>query len=324
MPRFDVPPDIRDLADTRATARRAHDWATADRIKAELERLGWRVIDAASLYDLERAVPPDVEDGGVIRYGAAASVPSRLEEPASGTASVVLVASDGAAAEAAASAAGQVRVESPGARVVIVANGLWPGGTPALAEPPEGVEVVWLAERLGHAAALNAGVRRAASSVVVLLDPGVVVTGDLAGALAAALDDATVAVAGPFGLASADLRRFDPAPMGDVDVVAVDGTAMAFRRADYVARGPLDEHFTLPASLDTWWSLVLRDQGEDDPDDAAPRRAVQAGGSVAGRRVEAAATDDGGATERFAKKAFYRVLKRFGTRRDLLLGSDGR
>jgi glycosyltransferase involved in cell wall biosynthesis len=324
MPRFDVPDDIRDLADQRSAARRARDWATADLIKAELERLGWRVIDAASLYDLERAVPPDVEDGGVIRYGAAASVPSRLDEPASGTATVVLVANDGAGAAAAADAAGRVHVESPGAQVIVVANGLWPGKTTALTAPPDGVEVVWLAERLGHAAALNAGIRRASSSVVVLLDPGVVVTGDLAGTLVAALDDATVAVAGPFGLASDDLRRFDPAPAHASDVVAVDGTAMAFRRADYVARGPLDEHFTIPASLDAWWSLVLRDQGEDDPDDAVPRRAVQAGATLAGRPVEAAAANDGGATERLAKRAFYRVLKRFGTRRDLLVGGEAR
>mgnify|MGYP003347386337 CR=1 FL=1 len=37
--------------------------------------------------------------------------------------------------------------------------------------------------------------------------------------------------------------------------VAVSGLALAFRRADYTDRGPLDEHFALDAYLDAWWSL---------------------------------------------------------------------
>ena len=38
-----------------------------------------------------------------------------------------------------------------------------------------------------------------------------------------------------------------------------------------VERGPLDERFRFYRNLDIWWSLVLRDQGEDAP----PRRAVR-------------------------------------------------
>ena len=48
---------------------------------------------------------------------------------------------------------------------------------------------------------------------------------------------------------------------------------MAFRRADFAERGPLDERFRFYRNLDIWWSLVLRDQGDDDP----PRRAVTLG-----------------------------------------------
>ena len=51
--------------------------------------------------------------------------------------------------------------------------------------------------------------------------------------------------------------------MATGDVVAVEGDAMAFRRGDYVARGPLDEHFAFYRNLDIWWSLVLRDQADD-------------------------------------------------------------
>ncbi len=321
MPLDVVPPEIRDLADTRAVARRARDWATADRIKGELAAAGWRVIDAASLYSLERAIPSDVERGGATWYGGAASVPSRLEEPETGTATVVLIAA-GAAAEIAATI-DAVRAGSPTVPVVVVVDGpIAPEAEASLAGPGEGVEVIRLATHRGHAAALNAGIRRAASPVVVVLGAGVRPDGDLAGALVAALQDPTVAVAGPFGLVSDDLREFEPAPAGFTDVVAIDGAAMAFRRTEFIARGPLDEHFTIPASLDTWWSLVLRDQGEDDPEDAAPRRAVVAGSTLAIRSLAEGAAEGPGA-ERLAKKSFYRVLKRFATRRDLLIGGEG-
>ena len=97
MTRPEVPPPIEDAARRRAEARADADWATADRLRGEIEAAGWRVIDAAGRYRLELASPPDVEVGGEIRYGRSDAVPSRLDEPATGRATVVLVASaDGA------------------------------------------------------------------------------------------------------------------------------------------------------------------------------------------------------------------------------------
>src|SRR5262245_21684445 len=90
----DAPPEVRALADARAAARRARDFATADALRAEIEAAGWKVIDAASLYSLERAAPPDVSEGGVTRYGSSASVPSRLADAPVGVASVILLATD--------------------------------------------------------------------------------------------------------------------------------------------------------------------------------------------------------------------------------------
>ena len=90
----EAPPEVRALADARAASRRARDWATADALRAEIEAAGWKVIDAASLYSLERAAAPDVADAGVIRYGSSASVPSRLEDAPVGVASIVLLATD--------------------------------------------------------------------------------------------------------------------------------------------------------------------------------------------------------------------------------------
>ena len=129
-------------------------------------------------------------------------------------------------------------------------------------------EVVRTSERLGQAASINIGIRRASGPTIVVLDTSVEPTGDVVTPLVAALEDPTVAVAGGWGLVSDDLRKFREAPAGDVD--AVEGYAMAFRRDDAIARGPLDERFRFYRNLDIWWSLVLRDEGEEQP----PRRAV--------------------------------------------------
>lgn len=327
MPREQAPQAIFDLAEARAAARRARDWQTADRLRGEIEAAGWTVIDAATLYSLERAAPPDVVEGAVVRYGSSASVPARFDDEPVGAASVVMIATDWPADVARAM---RVLVDhSPdGTQLVVVANEPSPEQAAALAgldafdpgAPGISTEVVWTSARLGHAAAMNAGIRRARAPVVILLDTSVEPGGDLVSAIVAALEDPTVAVAGPFGLVSSDLRHFSDAPAHATDVDTIEGYAMGFRRADYVARGPLDEHFAFFRNLDVWWSLVLRDRDEDAPD-APPRRALRVSGMPVTRHEHRGWTALPEAErDRLSRRNFYRVLKRFASRRDLLVG----
>ena len=347
MARDEAPPEVRELADARAVARRAGDWPTADALRAQIEAAGWKVLDAASLYTLERAAAPDLVEDGVVRYGASASVPSRLDEAPVGVASIVLVATDWPE-DVARAVAALVATSPPGTQVVVVANDPSAEQLAALADLPTSepdpatvaVELVRTSARLGYAAALNCGIRRAAAPVVVVLDTSVEPGTDLVTPLVAALADPDVAVAGPFGLVSDDLRSFEEPPEGTVDVVAIEGYAQAFRRADVTARGPLDEHFAFYRNLDIWWSLVLRDPfsvdddeaDDDEGDDGAdvvvdlasmpkPRRAVRVEGLDLVRHEHRGWTSVSEAErDRLSKRNFYRVLKRFATRRDLLLG----
>ena len=316
MPDDPVPQEIRQLGDERARARRAHDWATADRLKGELAAAGWKVVDAATLYSLERLPPPLVEVDGRVLYGTSEAVPSRLGEPPSAMATAVLVADDRPGLLP--RAVGALRAGVPAIELVVVANAPSDAVDAELSELPRDVEVVRLSARLGAAAALNAGIRRASGAVVVVLDPRVVVGGDAVARLAAALDAPDVAVAGLRGLATDDLVHFAPASAGAGEAVAVDGLAMAFRRSDYAARGPLDEHFTLPIYLDAWWSLVLRDVREDAGTGAVPARAL-----VVDAPYELQAADAPAPDGRLARKHRYRFLRSFAMRRDLLLGGAG-
>jgi cysteinyl-tRNA synthetase len=330
MPRDVAPPEIVALADARAAARRALDWTTADALLAEIQAGGWRVVDSGTMYDLARMAPPDVVEGDVIRYGSSLSVPTRFDEAVAGVASVILVATDWP--DDLARAIRAIAAHAPAAtQVVVVANdpsdaqaaalaGLDAPGPGDAAAPAAGIEVVWTGIRLGWAAALNAGIRRAAAPVVILLDTSVELVDDLVTELASTLEDATVAVTGPFGLVSTDMRRFEDAPEGSGDVDAIEGYAMAFRRSDYVTRGPLDEHFVFYRNLDIWWSLALRDQAESEADDAPPRRAVRVPSHSVSRHVHRGWTSlPDEERSRASKKNYYRVLKRFATRRDLLV-----
>ncbi|MEJ7697783.1 MAG: glycosyltransferase [Candidatus Limnocylindrales bacterium] len=169
---------------------------------------------------------------------------------------------------------------------------------------------------MGHAAATNIGIRRAQAPVVILLDTSLEPTGDFITPLVRALDEASVAVVGGWGITSTDLRRFEDAPAGDVD--AIEGYCQAFRRADAIERGPLDERFRFYRNLDIWWSLVLRDADEGEP----PRRAVRLDGLPLARhehRGWASLPDD--ERDRQSRRNFYRIIDRFGSRRDLLVAS---
>jgi hypothetical protein len=309
-----VPVAIEDAARRRSEARAERDWATADRLRGEIEAAGWRVVDEGIDYRLEPASPPSLEVAGEIRYGRSDAVPSRLDEPPTGVASVVLLASPDAG-ENRRSLAGLAEAAPAGSDVVVVADGVHDDAAAGL-ESPIGHELVRTSSLLGRAAALNIGIRRSRAPVVVVLDPSIVPTGDVITPLVEALADPGVAVAGPFGLVSTDLRRFEEVLAVDhaLEAATIEGYLMAFRRTDAAARGPVDEAFRFYRNLDIWWSLVLRDEGEG----RTPKRAVvvpglslERGEPAAWRSAPAAVRD------RLSKRNFYRILDRFRTRLDL-------
>jgi hypothetical protein len=320
-----IPAELQEAAEARSRARADQDWATADRLRAEIEAAGWRVIDRGRAFRLERASPPNLEHDGEILYGSSDAVPSRLSEAEVGLASIVLVVEPGDPATIDAVTA-NARHAPPDVDLVVVGDGIGDATAIGIREalehsplPGAQRELIRTSAPLGRAAALNVGIRRARAAHVITIDPCVEPTDAYVSPLAAALLDASVAVAGPFGLGTADLRRFEavpPPPDRPVDVAAVEGYLMAFRRADAAARGPLDEAFRFYRNLDIWWSFVLRDEGEDRP----PRRAVAVPVvPVLRREPHAWTAREPAERERLSKRNFYRLLDRFRGRTDLAL-----
>ena len=309
------------LADARAIARAERDWARADALRARIDEAGWKVEDAGFSYALTPAAPPDLLEGAVPRYGSAASVPSVLDTPPTAAFTVVLLA-DTWPDDATRMIAG-LRAHAPaGTQVVVVENAgsreqvarLEEGAPDVASVGGEAVEVVRTSVRLGRAAALNVGLRRARGSIVVIADTSVEATGDALTPLADVLADPSVALTGGFGATSPDMRRFHEAAGPDVD--AIEGRWLAFRRDDLVRLGPLDERFVYYLNLDTWWSLVLR--AGSDPD-AEPRRAVRIPLPLERHAQRGASSQPDGERDRMSRRNFYLVLDRFRDRPDLLV-----
>lgn len=254
-----IPAPVIELAEERAQARAARDYARADELKARIEAAGWRVVDDGPSFTLHPARAADVVEDGQTIYGSIESVSPRDAPSPPPRASLVLVANAIDAGPALRAAAAHRPDDT---EVVLVAPRSL--DLPALADV-----VVRTVEPWTAGDALEAGVRAAGGEMVVVLAPERVPSGDIVGPLIEALADPAVAVAAADGLTSTDLHRYRTVDAADVTTVA--SGCYAFRRADLLARGPVDGRLRTERGVATWLGLVLRDEGPD----RAPRRALR-------------------------------------------------
>jgi GT2 family glycosyltransferase len=173
----------------------------------------------------------------------------------------------------------------------------------------ERLRVVSLQPPLGFAAAVNAGIEAAAGDVVVLFDPGLALDGDAVTPLLAALEDPSVALAGPFGLRGrGTLKEFDESEGPEVD--AIEGYCMAFRRADALAVDGFDPRFRFYRMADVEFSFRLRDRGG--------RAVVLQGLPVVRHEHRLWESTEPQERERLSRRNTYRFLDRWREREDLL------
>ena len=284
-----APADIIALAEERSRARTERDYERADELKSRLEAAGWRVIDEGAAFSLEPAATADtVEDGHTV-YGSIDSVPRRSEVAAM-TASVIVI--DPTMPDAALQALATHRPTDT--QIVVVA-----ARSVSLEGPAD--EIVRTVEPWSAGDALEAGIRRAAGTIIIVLDPGRVPTGDVVGPLVDALADPGVAVAGNEGLASGDLHRYEALSASEVTTIA--SGCYAFRRDDVLARGPVDGRLRLARSVAVWLGLVLRDEGPD----TSPRRALVVDLPLLATEENAGDHDQA----RAARRDGYRISDRF-------------
>jgi hypothetical protein len=294
------------LARARSQARREHRFEEADRIRADIEGQGWRVVDRGVEARLVRAHPLDIEDpDGATRYGWSGAVPEATD--AEGGASISVAIRALPAVEATDSLVARLTAGGTRPRHILVVAG------EARPDPTlPGTEVIRLRGEVGPGTLLAVAVRRMRAGIVVVGErwPADATPDDI-DALASRLGDPGVAVTGLDGLRSDDLRRFRPGSPADTPVEAVGWAGLAFRAPDGRARVMVDERFTDPDLLAAWWSLVLRDAA----DRASPGRAVAI-------RASDGVPDPSPRDDRATRRDRYRLIDSFAGRDDLIVHGD--
>jgi len=295
-----APEDIRRLAAERAAARAGRDFGRADALRDEIAALGWVVTDTPDGFDLQQAhaaarTPVDPDD-----------VESLLDHEERFDVAIHWVCEGWL--DDIARAIASFRAVAANRRIQFVVADLT-GEAPDRWADDEGVEVVWLTDGTGWAAARNAGLRRSLAPVVLAVDGSVEPTADALTPLCQALRDPELGVCGPYGLITEDLREFDEAPApGPCD--AIEGYLMAFRRELVSKVGGFDEKYRWYRTADIEWSFRVKDAGYRCDVVSAPVEKHE-------HRAWAAATEDQRAS--WSKRNFYRFLDRYRDRWDLVL-----
>ncbi|HEX5937054.1 MAG TPA: glycosyltransferase [Actinomycetota bacterium] len=296
----DVPEDVTRLAEERAAARAAKDFAAADAIRERIAAAGWSVIDEPDGFRLE---PHESEPAQPIERRRADDVGSVLEDGPDVDVTVHWVCEGWP--EDIERALLAFRANEAGRSVQYVIADVTERDPSAWGD---GVEVVWLEEGTGWGAARNAGLKRTRGRTALLVDGSVEPTGDVFGPLEFALDDPAVGVCGPFGIVTRDLREFHEAKDGDVD--AIESYLMALRRETLLDAGLFDEKFRWYRSADVEYSFRIKD---------LDRRAIVVDVPVEKHEHRMWFETPPEQRERWSKKNFYRFLDRFRDRWDLLV-----
>ena len=236
------PPMVVALAERRAAARAARDFATSDALRDEIARAGWLVKDTADGYALTEKPPYDVHD-------RVADLPDRSGEPDTRDVTVAILA-DGWPDDVRRCVA-SVRAHTT-VHVLVLDCGI--GYTDDAAH-----EVLHLAADPGWAAARTALLRADTARVHLTLDPSIELTGDAVTPVVRAFEDPEVVVAGGWGVTvDADWQSFSDASPGEVD--AVLGYLLAVRRSAAFATPPHPKaRFYRNADIE--WSFALRAAG---------------------------------------------------------------
>jgi cysteinyl-tRNA synthetase len=295
----EIPDEIVTWAHEREEARRARDFAKADSLRERIRDAGFEVTDTSSGPVLDRIEP--TRDPPIV-HARSEDVPSVLDQPPAIDGPTVQWVAQGWPDDIRRSYDSVTRSFTGEFQPLLVdAAGL------GVVDWFEG-EIVHVDPSAGWAAAQNAGLRRAAGRVVVLVDGSIEFTGDGLKKLCDAVRDPTVGVTGPFGIISDDLRDFRGADGPDVD--AVEGYLMAFRRELFEQGLRFDERFKFYRTADIEVSFQIKALG---------LRAMVTPIDVRKHEHRMWATTPEDERNRLSKRNFYRFLDRWRGRTDLLV-----
>jgi hypothetical protein len=296
------------LAQRRAEARTAKDFAASDALRDEIAGLGWLVRDTADGFTLAAKPPYEVLPG-------VGDLPDHSAEPDRRRATVAVLV-EGWPDDVRTCLEALVAHLPEGVVVEGLDLGNVDGAGDVLHEVarahPDTVHELHVERPAGWAAARTALLKHDLATVHVMLDPSTVLEGDALTPVLDAFEDPTVAGAGWRGV-NADLedewRTFHDAGPGEVD--AVLGYLFAVRRSAALAVGGPHPKARFYRNADIELSLMLREAGG---------RLVVPEGDLPVRQDRHRGYHDSDPAYRDAEsaKTYGRLLQRFRGRKEIL------
>ena len=299
------PAEVVALAEQRAQARAAKDYAESDRLRDALADAGWTVRDGPDGYALALRPPYAV-------LPSVAELPDRRAEPDARRCTVALLV-EGWPQDVRTCVEALLAFAPADVVVVLLENGPTDAGPVVhelAAAHPGRVEELHVERAAGWGPARQALLDADVAAVHVLMDPSTVLEGDALTPVLASFDDPTVVGAGWRGVKVQDgWRSFEDAPAGEVE--ALLGYLFAVRRSAAL-RVPLPPKARSYRNADMEWSFLLREAGGRlvVPPDPLPLRQDRHRGYH---------DSDPVVRDRESKKTYDRFLQRFRGREDLRL-----
>jgi Glycosyl transferase family 2 len=293
----DVPSEVVDLVARRQAARHAKDFAAADALRDEIRRAGFEVVDTPAGPTVHPAVADEKPASRIVNL---------LDQKTSYAASLHWIVEGWPEdVERGIDSFDRHHPSLSFEHVVVDLTGTF---TP---KSRKDIDVVVLPERIGWAAARNAGLQRSRGSTALVVDGSMEATGDVLSPLVTQLDDPSVGVTGPFGIVTDDLREFRESPGPDVD--AIEGYLMALRREQLREGLRFDERFRFYRSADIELSFRVKDAG---------LRAVVTPVPVTRHEHRMWTNTPPDRRDALSKRNYYRFLERFRGRSDLTVAGS--
>ncbi len=307
--RHSIPAEILALSHERDLLRRRGQYDRADVLKRRLEEAGYVVKD--NPHGAHLVILPSIEiDGNT--YRTARQLPSLLDEVDNCTFSVNILAQNSIdqtrrCVESVLRFAGNTTIE-----IILVDNAsqdgldLW---AQALKYQEPRLHLLRASRMMGTAEARNIGLKQSRGRYILLIDTSIELVGDIFTPLAQTLTNSNVGITGLHGLHTEDLRHFEDSQQ--LEVEAINGLCMAFRRKLLKKAGLFDERYRDSQYMDVDFNFAMRDQGAQvqvTPDLPATYH-----------RESKDTTMSDAERMRLHKRNFYRFLDKWGDRDDLLL-----
>jgi hypothetical protein len=300
-----APDEVVRLAEQRAAARAAKDFAASDRLRDDIAARGWVVRDTAEGWSLAPKPPYDV-------LPSVRDLPDRSSEPDGHRCTVALLV-EGWPDDVRTCVEALLEHAPDDVAILLLENGSTEAGAVVheLATSPR-VEELHVAQAAGWGEARQALLTCDIAAVHVLMDVSTVLEGDALTPLLSAFDDPTVAAAGWRGVRVTDgWTEFVDAGEGDVE--ALLGYLFAVRRSA-ASQVPIPAKARYYRNADMEWSFLLRDAGVG--------RLVAMDLPVRQDRHRGYHDTDPAYRDKESKRTYDRFLQRFRGREDLRLSGD--